>query len=154
LKGRRKPKQAMKQNLTPSSVRASLRQFLPDRWRGFTFNVMSKRKNIPSGIKNKISKGSCVICGLSGLTQVDHILPVAKGGTNEICNLQGLCRQCNNRKGCHKTNDDLVDCYFSKRDEHIRKHAWYLSMVGRNYWDGPIKEVYDLFLIRSFTEAF
>ena len=58
------------------------------------------------------------------------------------------------KKNCHKSNDDLIDCYLQNREAHIRKHAWYLSMVKKNHWDGPIKEVYDSFLIRSLAEAF
>jgi len=31
-------------------------------------------------------------------TDVDHILPVAQGGTEEPSNLQGLCHSCHSRK--------------------------------------------------------
>jgi hypothetical protein len=120
---------------------------------GFVVKAM-KRKNIPLNVKKTIWAKACVICGLSGLTQVDHIVPIANGGMNDMENLQPLCKQCNNKKNCHKSNDDLLDCYLQNRDAHIRKHAWYLSMIGRNFWDGPAKEEYDLFYTRSLAEAF
>lgn len=33
------------------------------------------------------------------LMTVDHILPKSLGGTNDIENLQPMCRKCNDRKG-------------------------------------------------------
>ena len=39
----------------------------------------------------------CVKCGSDEVT-VDHIVPVSKGGTNHIDNLQPLCRPCNSGK--------------------------------------------------------
>ena len=35
----------------------------------------------------------------AGLLTVDHIKPRSLGGTDELDNLQILCRQCNSRKG-------------------------------------------------------
>jgi hypothetical protein len=42
---------------------------------------------------------ACVWCGSVTDLTVDHIHPVALGGTNELSNLQTLCRTCNSRKG-------------------------------------------------------
>ena len=41
----------------------------------------------------------CRWCGSDLDLTIDHIKPVVLGGTNEIENLQVLCRGCNSRKG-------------------------------------------------------
>jgi len=42
----------------------------------------------------------CRMCGRSGVEiEVDHIVPVCKGGTDRLDNLQTLCRKCNRGKG-------------------------------------------------------
>lgn len=44
-------------------------------------------------------RGLCALCGIRKATHVDHIKPLAKGGTNWWYNLQGLCASCNSLKG-------------------------------------------------------
>ena len=45
---------------------------------------------------------TCVQCGArkeDGATlHVDHIIPVSRGGTDELDNLQTLCKECNLNK--------------------------------------------------------
>jgi 5-methylcytosine-specific restriction endonuclease McrA len=40
----------------------------------------------------------CVICG-DPAQELDHIRPIAAGGTDRASNLQPLCRACNRTKG-------------------------------------------------------
>ena len=52
----------------------------------------------------------CVLCGASsddGATrlEVDHIIPVSKGGLTEITNLRTLCHNCNSGKSDKYTPD-------------------------------------------------
>ena len=46
----------------------------------------------------------CLRCfGLKPLS-VDHVVPLSRGGSNTIENLQGLCRECNSIKGTDDTD--------------------------------------------------
>lgn len=65
----------------------------------------NKRKPIPNRIRHQVFQRDgyrCRECGASvkdGATlEIDHIKPVAKGGTNDINNLQTLCKKCNRGK--------------------------------------------------------
>lgn len=40
----------------------------------------------------------CPSCGRSCVPEVDHIVPLSRGGSNDISNLQPLCKSCNCRK--------------------------------------------------------
>ena len=43
--------------------------------------------------------GCCLICGNKKKLTIDHIKAIAKGGTNDLDNLQTLCGVCNGKKG-------------------------------------------------------
>jgi len=37
----------------------------------------------------------CTLCGVRASTEADHIVPKARGGSDEMDNLRGTCRPCN-----------------------------------------------------------
>jgi len=39
--------------------------------------------------------GRCLYCGVADRLQVDHIVPIARGGGNEASNLAPACKPCN-----------------------------------------------------------
>ncbi len=41
---------------------------------------------------------TCQKCGIQEDLEVDHIIPLSKGGKDELINLQTLCKPCNVRK--------------------------------------------------------
>ena len=49
----------------------------------------------------------CINCGTHKSLSVDHIIPVSKGGGNEIKNLQTLCTTCNSSKGSRSMTEWL-----------------------------------------------
>ena len=64
-----------------------------------------KRTGVPRGMRHEVFKRdnyTCVECGArkeEGATlHVDHKIPVSKGGTDELDNLQTLCSDCNLNK--------------------------------------------------------
>jgi 5-methylcytosine-specific restriction endonuclease McrA len=40
----------------------------------------------------------CVRCEATGALTVDHVVPLSRGGRNDVWNLQPLCRSCNSQK--------------------------------------------------------
>ena len=60
----------------------------------------------------------CKFCGVDvsgkGKSALDHIIPVAQGGTSDKENLQILCRRCNIRKS-DKTPDARLDQYMERK---------------------------------------
>ena len=100
---------------------------------------MAKRKGISNGLRWKVLQRdnfTCQYCGRHApdvALEIDHIIPVAKGGTNDILNLVTACYECNHGKGAkYLVNEALLE----KQEE---THAHELKKV---------KEQNDEFLLR------
>lgn len=79
--------------------------------------VKKTRETIPLNIRWIVLNRDnyrCVKCGQSPVNnpkidlEIDHIIPVSKGGTNDIDNLQTLCKKCNQGKKNKKEQTSLI----------------------------------------------
>lgn len=102
------------------------------------YNRRGIREHVPGNIRYDVlakSGGVCVACGVSTLEralEVDHIVPVNAGGTNDMSNLQALCYKCNAQKRDRDdTNFVMVlnrlkyrnpKCSACVSDDHIREN--------------------------------
>ena len=58
-------------------------------------------RNISRNVRQRVwvkYAGRCAECGATDYLEFDHIIPVAKGGSNGEANVQLLCRRCNLQK--------------------------------------------------------
>lgn len=83
-----------------------------------------KRPNREKRLKVIARDGNvCLKCGSTDWLVVDHIKPLALGGTNDYENLQTLCRTCDGQKGCTEksyrkplTEDDGFPVFYKEKD--------------------------------------
>jgi 5-methylcytosine-specific restriction endonuclease McrA len=66
-------------------------------------NSTGQKRNLSESIKKKVAadqKWNCKKCQsiLDATYEIDHIMPLYKGGSNDIINLQALCRNCHGNK--------------------------------------------------------
>ena len=58
-------------------------------------------RHIPRDVRQRVWQrcgGRCIECEANDYLEFDHIVPVAKGGSNSDKNVQLLCRRCNSKK--------------------------------------------------------
>lgn len=68
----------------------------------------NKRELCSAAVRIRVMKRDrfrCTYCGVPGTDaelEIDHIIPVSKGGSNHMSNLTTSCRKCNQSKGNKK----------------------------------------------------
>ena len=60
-----------------------------------TFNRHSRALFVQLALRDGIA---CARCGSTDQMTVDHIVPMARGGSDDLSNLQILCKRCNSSK--------------------------------------------------------
>ena len=86
----------------------------------------------PKGLKRELMRrqdNTCTYCGYrrrASSLDIDHVIPVARGGSNDPSNLQVICRPCNLRKGI-------------QTDEEFR--ARYARLVPRSRMTPPHRRI-------------
>lgn len=71
------------------------------RWVELGKDVKPNRDPLPKWLRSKVFEKQgrrCRLCGTTDNLTIDHIRAVAIGGSNELSNLQVLCRSCNSKK--------------------------------------------------------
>lgn len=65
---------------------------------------------------------NCLLCGTRENLGVSHIVPVSRGGSSDVDNLQTLCRACRSKKG--QSDVDFRKPYEKQWCESCRRHHY------------------------------
>lgn len=104
---------------------------------------MPERKQLSKKMRFEVlkrDKFTCQYCGRQApdvVLNVDHITPVAKGGTNDITNLITSCFDCNSGKKDRVLSDDTVvkkqkaqlDMLQERREQIEMMHEWQMQLT-------------------------
>lgn len=75
----------------------------------FFTSVSATRKSLGRKVRQKVLEcAACKACGSTNDLEIDHVVPIARGGGDDLDNLQALCGTCNAAKGT-KTMDEFLE---------------------------------------------
>jgi hypothetical protein len=108
---------------------------------------MANRKPISKKMRFEVfkrDKFTCQYCGRTApdvILEVDHIKPVAKGGTNDLINLVTSCKDCNRGKGKRELSDDSAVKVQQEQLKELAKKSEQLEMMVK--WKDELLELGD-----------
>lgn len=137
----------------------------------FKMGNQSERKSFSKKERYEIFKRdnfTCQYCGQEApdvILEVDHIKPLAEGGSNSLTNLITSCRDCNRGKGARELNDNTEIKQQKKQLEKLNERRKQLEMLQEwreelldlkqdqvdrlsNYWSKLTEDQY------NFSESF
>jgi tetratricopeptide (TPR) repeat protein len=99
-------RETLAQQMTPLQIEegqrlASRETFKIQNPANHTVQERQARAAIPSEVRREVWRrdgGACVKCGSRRNLEYDHIVPVSKGGSNTVRNIELLCETCNRSK--------------------------------------------------------
>ena len=119
---------------------------------------MPKRKPLSKKIRFEVFKRdmfTCQYCGAKApdvLLEVDHIVPVKEGGSDDILNLITSCRNCNRGKSSVKLSDNTVIQKKQKQAEELQErreqlelmYEWHKQLLEETEIEVKLKSIYCL----------
>lgn len=94
-----------------------------------------ERKPLPKSVRFEVLKRdsfTCQYCGRSApdvILEIDHIVPVSKGGDDSIMNLIAACRDCNRGKTNRELSDNTAVKKQKRQLDEIQERREQLQMM-------------------------
>lgn len=99
--------------------------------------MVAKRKSLPNRLRFEVFKRDkfrCQYCGVpspEAVLQVDHVHPVAEGGTDDLANLVASCFECNSGKSDKLLSDDSAIAKQRAELERQQERVEQIEMIAR-----------------------